>query len=625
MLKQRLLNSGYIRRLRAASGVTLIAGAMLGSILAIAISPYFRTCFRAPTEGIGAISVAHYPKGYDYFAVMLTLLLSVAGALGSAALLKREIPEPSCSDADRRELRRGRVLIGSILVAGVMAVVHDHPFSFMDMFHEGEHLSPASVLRTGGRPYRDIFFLHGFATDGGLDALALGSRPSPLKTRRVETVLDAVTVALMVPIAAEVAITGWGVFAAVVGGLCAIGAGLVPSFPYFRLAPLLLATLCLLHFVRRRSRPALFLAAVASTLGVLWSLDVGVYAVTATTGCLIVFWLIRVCSAKEIVLIGVGALLAPIVVLLCCRADLGMFVSDSFVTIPRAIDATWSLPAKEPPTATLIVHPIELWRWIGSEPARYYLPPVLFGLLFALCFRECARGNLRRASQVFVIAAMSTAVFRTAAGRCSWSHTRFGVPLLGIAIVAFVIEPLLLSIRSKPVLMSIVVFLMLPPLDAYLEVRANVASSMLFVTGWRARQAHVGLVHYPLVTGRGLWTYPENAADLSALDQFSQANSSPGSTVFDVSGERALYYFLNRRPATRCPDIAMLSTRGLTKEALAELQRQPPAFVVLEGQKELGTMDGVANSARIPRIMAWINAHYPVRRRLGRFLVATQR
>ncbi len=59
--------------------------------------------------------------------------------------------------------------------------------------------------------------------------------------------------------------------------------------------------------------------------------------------------------------------------------------------------------------------------------------------------------------------------------------------------------------------------------------------------------------------------------------------------IFDLSGERALYYLLDRRPATRCPDIAMLSAPELTAEALRELDAHPPVFVVLEGTKILGS------------------------------------
>src|SRR5258706_12040510 len=123
----------------------------------------------------------------------------------------------------------------------VMLFVHDHPFVVMDPFHEGEHLTPAFLFRSGERPYTDVFELHGLAYDGGLDALVLGDPPSPLRTRRLETILDAATLALVALIAAEICATAGGAAAAAIIALCAIGAGLAPAFPYDRLPPIYLA------------------------------------------------------------------------------------------------------------------------------------------------------------------------------------------------------------------------------------------------------------------------------------------------------------------------------------------------------------------------------------------------
>ena len=126
-----------------------------------------------------------------------------------------------------------------------------------------------------------------------------------------------------------------------------------------------------------------------------------------------------------------------------------------------------------------------------------------------------------------------------------------------------------------------------------------------------------------MARGRGIYTYPENAADLAALNDLAR-RAGPG-PIFDLSGERALYYFLDRRPATRCPDVAMLSNPELGAEALRELNAHPPVFVVLEGTKILGSLDGIANRDRVPPIAAWIDAHYPVRVHAGRYIVAFHR
>ena len=240
----------------------------------------------------------------------------------------------------------------------LMLFVHDHPYAVLEPFHEGEHLTPGFLFRSRARPYGDVFVLHGLGVDGGIDALALGDPPSPRRVRRLQTLLDAATLALLVPIAAELSTTAVGAAAAVFVGLCMIAAGQIPLFPWFRLAPLLLAALGMLRYVRWRSLSSLALAFVASTLGVLWSLDTGLYALAATV---IVCFFLR---ARTALAVAVVALLLPFALLLIVHADIHRFLVDSFVIIPRSIDAIWSRPAL---------------REISWESARYYLPPVFFG------------------------------------------------------------------------------------------------------------------------------------------------------------------------------------------------------------------------------------------------------
>src|SRR5262249_40010580 len=132
-----------------------------------------------------------------------------------------------------------------------------------------------------------------------------------------------------------------------------------------------------------------------------------------------------------------------------------------------------------------------------------------------------------------------------------------------------------------------------------------------------------GQVPNPLPRARGLYTYPQEAADLAALGQF--ASTLPPGPIFDFSGERALYYLLDRRPAVRCPDIAILSAPRLTTEALQQLEKTPPVFVIVDGLPVLGSLDGVPNRDRVPAIAAWVDAHYPARQQIGRYTVALPR
>lgn len=534
-----------------------------------------------PHGGVGLVTLTHYPKALDYAVIAL---LIVAGGIVTWLMVK---PGVAVSPA-RSSSRITWITAAAVFV--LMLLIHDHPYALMETFHEGEHLTPAFLLRDGERPYGDVFILHGLAVDGGLDALVLGDPPSPRRERRLETILDAATLALLVPIAAELCATGAGVSAAVIAALCAIGAAMVPVFPYFRFAPILIAVLGLLRFVR--SGRGLLPAFLASTIGMLWSLDTGLYALAATIICTAI---LRP-PLKRVGIAAVISVIAALAVLIAVRADLRQFAIDSFVIVPRAIDAIWSLPAR---------------KSIDWESARYYLPPLFFGALLAFGIR-------RRDPRAMIIAIFSILAFRSAAGRCSWSHTRYGIPLFGAAVVAFAFEPLFLRKRRVAGVLLAIPFLVL------VEVIPNLVYASKFLAGWPSRQRHAGLVAYPIATGKGIYTTPDNARDLAALNGFLETNVPPGATILDLSNEKALYYLLRRRPATRCFDVAFLSAPPLAHEAASQLQQNPPAAVILEGLPVLGNLDGVPNRVRVPWLFAWADRNYPRRTQVGRFMVATK-
>lgn len=620
----------FLARSRAmlgrSSALAMFSGAAAGGALAILLAPALRPMFAVPGGGIGAITRMQYPKGWDYAVVGLIVVIAALCALLAGVLsgLPRQassgLPDPEPFSTARRRFR----WIATLAVFVLMIFVHDHPYLFMDMFHEGERLTPASVLLDGGRPYKDIFFLHGFAVDGGLDALVIGDPPSLLRPRRLQTILDAATLALLVPIAVEVCATATGAAFATLAGLSAVAAGWLPVFPFFRWAPLLGAVLLFLLYVRTPRRRFLVGALSAASLGLLWSLEIGTYSVAASAGVLV--WLFLQSQrppAKDLAIAAATALALPVVILLLTRADLMLFLRDSFVIAPGSIDAIWSLPAPALPDLASLLNPKALLTWLDSEAARYYLPSAFYGFLLALGLRESAAGRSRNAARVIIVALFSIIVFRSAAGRVGWSHIRFGIPLLGIAMTAFALEPAALRLKARgrqSIVAGLLLLLAAVPFVRYVEIPENLEASRKLITGWPARNQHDGLVHYPTERGRGIFTYPKNREDLAAILAFN-ARFPEDASMFDLSNERAIYWFLARRPAVRNPDLAMLSNPRLGSEALAQLRERPPAFVILEGLPELAQFDGILHRERIPGIAVWIDENYPNRETVGRWVV----
>ena len=572
-------------------------GAVAGAIVAALCAPLIRPLFDVPSGGVGFVTVHNYPKGWDYAVAALVVVLSFVGGLLSGRLRAAPaVPPQNGQDATPLARRTGWIVAAAVFV--FMFFAHDQPYALMDMFHEGERLTPAFVMREGGRPYGDIFLLHGLATDGGLDALLMGDPPSPFRARRIYTILNAAAMALLVPIAVELCATGTGVVLAVLLSMAALGAGQAIGFPYFRLIPFLIAAFAYLRYDRTSRTVWIGVAFSSATLGILWSLETGLYATAAlvAAGVLGLLASRRRPSRGELTAAAL-AIVLPLVVLLLVRADLGAFLIDSFVIIPSAVDAIWSLPVR---------------RDLSLETARYYGPLVFYGFLLALAWRAPAA----RRRQMVIVAIFAILLFRTAAGRVSWSHTRYAMPLIGIAAVAFVIEPLIQRRRGWMAVAAALPFLIV------FETGANVLDGARSASRWRERQSHEGLVRYPFPTGKGLYTYPQNAADLAALNGYIHA-LGPDARFLDFSGERALYYLLQRKPPIRCPDINFLSNPRLLAEAMAEMNASPPACVIVSGEPVLRQLDLIPHEIRVPDLARWIDANYPNRLKIGRFTVAT--
>ncbi len=575
----------------------MIRRALAGVAAALAVTPllpFLRPLFGVPGHGIGIVSLTRYPKGWDY--AVVAILFGVA-ALGTAVAGRRAGSQPARSD-----WRVGPTwLIALLMVVVFLAILpaRDHPYAFADPYHEGENLSAASVMMSGGRPYRDIWFMHGLAADGGLDRLVLGDPPSILRTRRIRAVLGAATVALLVPIAAEVSSTWLGVIFGTLASLCAMGAGQLPATPHYRLLPLLLALWLALVAIRTRKRAYTIAACAVASAGLLWSFDVGLFA---TAG----IWLWMIVSRRFDWRAAVATALTPGVLFLATRTDISRFFRDSFLRLPECFDAIYSLPAPPLPAFSL--------SWLVSDAPHYYIPPIVYGIVAAAAFFVADR---RKRDAMLLLALVAFIELRTGSGRVSWGHIRFSLPLLGIIVVAFAIEPLIRSRQRSRIALAIVLIALAVP---YFEVRANAKDLGGYWMNYRERlRPTPGTVPFPIPRAHDLYTYPQEAHDLGALYEFSQ--SQPAGPIFDYSGEKYLYYMLARPASTRVHDIPYLSDPKLGREAMKQLERRRPVFVVVGGLDVLAKIDGISNRQRTPWLAEWIDRNYPRRITIGRYTV----
>ncbi len=576
----------------------LSAGAVAGAIAGALIAQPIRPLFPIPSGAVGYITVHHYPKDWD----LAVIALIVAGALAGALIAARRTPPAAMS-----EPRRPRWLATAIVVFVLACIVHDLPNAQLDFFHEGEHLTPAFLLQSGGRPYRDVYLYHGFFSDGVLDLAVIGNPPSVVHVRRLLTILGAATLALLAPIAAELCATSSGVAVATFASLCAAGFGELRLFNYYRLAPLLIATLGLLRYIRTKRAAPLFIAMIASTAGVLWSLDVGMFALTGTIVLVVAIHAARLRSLSWTRLIAVvaAAALVPTVILVLAHAGLRQFFADSFISIPKVAWLVWSLPQPAAP------HLRDAAFWLADEPARYYVPLVLYGLALAIAVRAWKRGAHADAARIATVVTFALLLFRSAAGRVDPNHTRFALPLSGIVAVALVVEQLAIRGRRIGTIVAALLFVLV------LDVVPNVTGTVDRLRTWPVAHRRDGLVDVG-----GMLMTPSVAADVASLRQYS-ATFAPDAQILDASNSMAVYFLLRRKAPVRNLEVMMWAAPEVFREEMPRLRAHPPAFVVLDGYAE-SAFDGLALADRVPELARWIDANYPRRLRFGRFIVAAR-
>src|SRR5512141_146674 len=131
----------------------LAIGSAAGASVAAIVVSFGEPLFTVPTGGVGYLTVAAYPKGWDYAVIALL----VGGAFLGGVIASWTVREAPVM-APPAHLSRSVVWSTAAVMFVLMLFVHDHPYSLMDPFHEGEHLTPAFLLKSGERPYKDVFF-----------------------------------------------------------------------------------------------------------------------------------------------------------------------------------------------------------------------------------------------------------------------------------------------------------------------------------------------------------------------------------------------------------------------------------------------------------------------------------
>jgi hypothetical protein len=480
---------------------------------------------------------------------------------------------------------------------------------WIDLFHRGESLGPASDLLRGKVPFRDVFALHGLLEDGQLDTWLM-----PLFGRNVNVVLLRPVVLGSVAVA-MLWYLGMVIFDSIPLAMLSILLGAVTTVDNERALLEILAIALLIGALRRNSGWLAFFSGVAAGVTIFYSLDIGLYTVGGGVLALIGLALLTR-RGKTIIppllafLAGIAVGAAPFVIYLAARGAFGAFVETSFVAIPRIIDAIWSLPFPDLTTTfrkNLNLH--TLADFVLFEHFRFILNPLVIGIaLVVLVQRAITRRSDALDGALAVLTAFAILTQRSALGRADFPHQYFSAFLIGPMILILLVllgraTARLWSSRDRAAQAFIVLAAAtIVPLLAVMLWVPDIANMRLDdMTHYLGRVSHIG------------WIDPaaeEIRARVEGVKSVVDELSKPGEPIFDFSNQPALYFFCDRPNPTRFYQVPILSPRWYQAETIRALERARPPLVIRHSPQEFDVFDGIDNSIRAQAVAAYIDDHY---------------
>jgi hypothetical protein len=503
---------------------------------------------------------------------------------------------------------------------------------WIDLFHRGESLGPASDYLRGKVPYRDVFVLHGLLQDGLLDSwlMRIFGRSAAIALARPVVLGSFAAPALWY--------LGMAIFDSIPLSALVVVLGAVTTVDNERVLFEITVLTLLIAALRRRS-PALFFASgIAAGVTLFFSFDIGLYAIGGALLTLLALAFVTpsvsegpggaggaekahsrtALTSRPLAtlgvttpfLIGVLAGAAPFIVYLMTRGALTAFATTSFVVIPQIIDAVWSLPFPDLTTTfrkNLNLHTIS--DFFLFEHFRYVLNPLVIGIAVTGLLQRA----MRRKSDWLDVALLALTAFailtqRSALGRADFPHQYFSAFLIGPMIVIL----LVLLGRATARLWEEGD----PAAQAFVCLAAVVLLPLFAVVLWMPDIANARLddtTHYlGRVSGVG-WVDPAAVEIRHRIDQvryFVTQLSARHAPIFDFSNQPALYFFCDRPNPTRFYQVPIVSPREFQREVILALERTKPPLVIRRSPQAFDVFDDVDNSIRAQAVAGYIDDHY---------------
>lgn len=483
---------------------------------------------------------------------------------------------------------------------------------WIDLFHRGESIGPASDYLRGKIPYRDVFVLHGMLEDGQLDAWLM-----ELFGRSV-----VVSVAQSVVLGGFLVLSIWYLGIVLFDSIplallvAAMGAWTTAenNRTFFQVA----TVACFWLGLKSRRRGPLFAAGVFAGIALFFSYEIGLYSIAGGLAAIAVLAIgARRTDAPRLPLVpallffiaGIAAGGAPFLTFLALHGAAGDFFQTSFVVIPRIIDAVWSIPFPDLVSTfrtNLNLH--TLADFILYEQFHLIVNPLVIAIAAAYCLQRWIRRRADRTDEaLLVLTVFALIAQRTAFGRAEFQHQYFAAFLLGPMLVLLAV---ILARRIREVWQTG---------DAggraFLVAVIVAAIPGIAVLFWVPDLVNVRIDDFRAYQARMLGVFRDPAAAtvddrIRAVVERIHELTRRNDPIFDFSNQPALYFFANRMNPTRFYQIPILSPRPFQAETIQALERAKPKVVIRRSPDGFDAFDGVPNDIRAQAVSAYLDDCY---------------
>jgi hypothetical protein len=510
---------------------------------------------------------------------------------------------------------------------------------WVDLFHRGEAIGPASDYLRGKVPFRDVFALHGMLEDGLLDSWLMDLFGRSLDVHIARTVI----------IGALLGVSLWFlgivVFDSIPLALFCVAMGSWTTVENNRTFFQVAAVALFWNAVKRRSRASAIFAGVFAGIAIFFSYDIGLYTIAGAIGASLLLWIAakraplatpsgaasapgsreerivlgeitpssrrpRAAAAPLFFAIGVLLGAAPFIIYLAMRGALDDFAVTSFVIIPRIIDATWALPFPDLVSTfrrDLNLH--TLADFVLLEKFHLILSPLTIAVALVYFIQRWRRKRVDQLDYALLVLTVFAAITqRTAFGRAEFRHQYFAAFLIGpililLASIAFRAlreiwrdgdssTRVFLAALAAATVPAIAVLFWIPDL---INVRLN------DLVAYTTRVQHLK-IDDPLAE-EVRWRIHDVTEEVKAL-------TPRGEPIFDFSNQPAFYFFTDRPNPTRFYQVPILSPREFQAETIGALERAKPKVIIRRSPERYDQFDGVPNELRAQAVAAYLRDAY---------------